>query len=410
MATSSQAGNFFQTDSSLAENERKLRKAANTYGDPVRFSSKLLDVEVNYYFDPSGDVVFVAEAGGSVSGLRLSTNEVSTTPRGPQAPVTSLAYHATKTPLDPFTTMQIFAGCWDKSIWKYTFRFADQTQKGRQVTAQTSFPAHRDFVKCLVVAQTPDKQDILISGSADGDVRFWTLDGQSLGALKPNCRGIECIALDPLSSADSPVVTFSTSKQEIFFFTLPESTSIKPEKLKLSPPVIVHDTGVYKIHFDEDGDIWTASADKTAKHLSRNDQWAVDTILAHPDFVKDVVTHDAYGWVITACRDEEVRVWNKSTGQLHHVFTGHFEEVTRLCLTGDLLISVSIDATLRRWSLAPADLEKAVQEARNPKLLEQEPEPTSNLPMLTEEEEAELRALMEAEEEELLDKMARDEQ
>ncbi|KAJ4562208.1 hypothetical protein HRR90_004996 [Exophiala dermatitidis] len=306
--------------------------------------------------------------------------------------------------------MQIFAGCWDKSIWKYTFRFADQTQKGRQVTAQTSFPAHRDFVKCLVVAQTPDKQDILISGSADGDVRFWTLDGQSLGALKPNCRGIECIALDPLSSADSPVVTFSTSKQEIFFFTLPESTSIKPEKLKLSPPVIVHDTGVYKIHFDEDGDIWTASADKTAKHLSRNDQWAVDTILAHPDFVKDVVTHDAYGWVITACRDEEVRVWNKSTGQLHHVFTGHFEEVTRLCLTGDLLISVSIDATLRRWSLAPADLEKAVQEARNPKLLEQEPEPTSNLPMLTEEEEAELRALMEAEEEELLDKMARDEQ
>ncbi|KAL2424454.1 hypothetical protein ABEF95_010573 [Exophiala dermatitidis] len=410
MATSSQAGNFFQTDSSLAENERKLRKAANTYGDPVRFSSKLLDVEVNYYCDSSGDVVFVAEAGGSVSGLRLSTNEVSTTPRGPQAPVTSLAYHATKTPLDPFTTMHIFAGCWDKSIWKYTFRFADQTQKGRQVTAQTSFPAHRDFVKCLVVAQTPDKQDILISGSADGDVRFWTLDGQSLGALKPNCRGIECIALDPLSSPDSPVVTFSTSKQEIFFFTLPESTSIKPENLNLSPPLLVHDTGVYKIHFDEDGDIWTASADKTAKHLSRNDQWAVDTTLAHPDFVKDVVTHGAYGWVITACRDEEVRVWNKSTGQLHHVFAGHFEEVTRLSLTGDLLISVSIDATLRRWSLAPADLEKAVQEARNPKLLEQEPEPTSNLPMLTEEEEAELRAMMEAEEEEMLDKMARDEQ
>ncbi|EXJ93536.1 hypothetical protein A1O1_01928 [Capronia coronata CBS 617.96] len=408
--TASNAGNFFQTDTSLAENDRKGRKAANTLGDPVRFSSKLLDVEANYFFDDSGDVVFVAEASGSVTGLRLSTNEISSTPRGPQAPLTSLAYHATKSTLDPFTTMYIFAGCWDKSIWRYTFRFADETTQGRQVTEHTSFPAHRDFVKCLLVARTPDGRDILISGGTDGDIRFWTLDGQSLGWLKPNCRGIECIVLDPLSSPDSPVVMFSTSKQEIFFFTLPDSTDIASGKLGLSPPLLVHETGVYQLHFDDDGDLWTASADNTAKHLSRNDNWNVDTTLVHPDFVRDVVTHDTYGWVITACRDEEVRVWNKATGQLHHIFTGHFEEVTRLCLVNDLLISVSIDATLRRWSLAPTDLEKAVQEAKQPRPLEQEPEPVTELPMLTEEEEAELRALMEAEEEEMLDKMARDEQ
>lgn len=394
----------------MAENDRKRRKAANTLGDPVKFSSKLLDVEVNYYYDPSGDVVFVAEAGGSVTGLRLSTNEMSSTPKGPQAPLTSLAYHATKSPLDPFTTMHIFAGCWDRSVWKYTFRFADETQTGRQVTEHTSFPAHRDFVKCVIVAHTPDKQDVVITGGADGDIRFWTLDGQPLGWLKPGSRGIECIVLDPLCSPESPTLLFSTSKQEMFFFTLPESTQLTSDKLKLSPPIIVHETSVYKLHFDEDGDLWTASADKTAKHLSRNDNWRVDTTLIHPDFVRDVVTHDTYGWVLTACRDEEIRVWNKATGDLHHVFTGHFEEVTRLSLTGDLLISVSIDATLRRWSLAPADLEKAVWEAKNPKLLEQEPEPTTDLPTLTEEEEAELRALMEAEEEEILDKMARDEQ
>ncbi|EXJ91575.1 hypothetical protein A1O3_00123 [Capronia epimyces CBS 606.96] len=408
--TSNQAGNYFQTDTSLADYDRKLRKAANTLGNPVKFSSKLLDVEVNYYYDPAGDVVFVAEAGGSVSGLRLSTNEVSSTPQGPQAPLTSLACHASKNTLDPFTTMHIFAGCWDKSIWKYTFRFADETPQGRQVTELTSFPAHRDFIKCVVVARTPDKQDILISGGADGDVRFWTLDGQPLGWLKPGCRGIECIALDPLSDPDSPVVMFSTSKQEIFFFSLPDSNQMTPDNLKLSTPIIVHETSVYKLHFDEDGDLWTASADKTAKHLSRNAKWNVDTTLPHPDYVRDVVTHDTYGWVITACRDEEIRVWNKATGHLHHLFTGHYEEVTRLCLTGDLLISVSIDATLRRWSLAPADLAKAVQEAKNPKLLTDEPEPVNDLPMLTEEEEAELQALMETEEEEVLERMARDEQ
>lgn len=394
----------------MAENDRKGRKAANTHGSPVKFPSKLLAVAVNYYFDPTGDVVFVAEAGGSVTGLRLSTNELSATPRGPQAPLTSLAFHATKTPTDPFVTMRIFAGCWDKSIWSYTFRFAEATFEGRTVAEQNSFAAHQDFVKCLVVAPTPDKQNILISGGTDGDVRLWTLDGQPLGAIKPNSRGIECLAVDPLSSPDAPVVFFCTSKQDVFSFTTPELSQIRNVQLQPSGPVVVHETGVYKLHFDEDGDLWTASADKTAKHLSRNHGWNVDMTLQHPDFVRDVVTHDRYGWVITACRDEEIRVWNSATGDLHHIFSGHYEEVTGLCLTGDLLISVSIDATLRRWSLAPTELQKAVEEAKNPRLLEQEPEPKTDLSMLTEEEEAELRAMMEAEEEETLEKMAKDDQ
>jgi WD40 repeat protein len=369
-----------------------------------------LAVQVNYYFDPTGDVVFVAEAGGSVTGLRLSTNELSSTPRGPQAPLTCLATQATKGPSDPFTTMRIFAGCWDKSVWRYTFRFAEEVSQGRTVTEHSSFNAHRDFVECLIVAQTPDKQDILITGASDGDIRFWTLDGQPRGSLKPDSRGIEDLALDPLSSPDNPMVFFSTSKRDIFYFALPDSSKLTSNQIELSAPIVAHETSVYKLHFDDDGDLWTASADKTAQHLSRNHNWTSDTTLQHPDYVRDVVTHDGYGWVVTACRDEEIRVWYKATGDLHHVFSGHYEEVTGLALTNDLVISVSIDATLRRWSLAPADLQKAVHAAKNPKLLEEEPEPKADLPMLTEEEEAELQALMESEESEILEKMARDEQ
>ncbi|OAP57682.1 hypothetical protein AYL99_08420 [Fonsecaea erecta] len=399
-----QAGNYFQTDASLAEHDRKRQKAANTQGDPVKFPTKLLAVGVNYYFDASGDVVFVAEAGGSVTGLRLSTNEVSTTSRGAQAPLTSLAFSTVQPNTGPTTiTHIVFAGCWDKSIWRHSFQ-------GSTMFDQGSFPAHRDFVKCLLVARTPDKQDILISGGADGDVRFWSLDGQPLGSVKPNARGIECLVLDPLSSPDAPTVMFSTSKQEIFSFSLPTLPNLAAQKLQLSSPIMAHATSVYKLHFDEDGDLWTSSADKTAKHLLRDEGWRVETTLTHPDFVRDVVTHDKYGWVVTACRDENVRVWNRATGALHHVFTGHYEEVTGLSLVQDLVISVSIDATLRRWSLTPADLNKAVEEAKNPRLLEQEPEPNADLGMLTEEEEAELRALMESEEEQTLEKMAMDEQ
>jgi hypothetical protein len=69
---------------------------------------------------------------------------------------------------------------------------------------------------------------------------------------------------------------------------------------------------VYRLFFDEDGDLWTASADKFAKCLTRDSGWKPNLALEHPDFVRDVVVYDQGGWVVTACRDEEIRVWNKA--------------------------------------------------------------------------------------------------
>ena len=388
---------------SIKELDRKSRKSANTAGQPLKLGSKLLAIEVNYNIDPSGNVVFVAEAAASVTAVQLSADAISRSPRGPAAPLTSLASYKSA---DATIT---YAGCWDKSIWAY--RFPNQaTGAGAAIAQVSSFAAHADFVKCLVVAPTPDKQAVLISGGADGDVRLWTLDGKPLAKVSPNCRAIECVVLDPLSSPESPVVFFSTSQREIFQIAIPPITEMSSTNVKLSSPIIAHETSVYKLAFDGNGDLWTASADKTAKRLVRENRWLADTLLQHPDFVRDVVFHDKYGLVVTACRDEEVRVWNSATGDLVHVLVGHYEEVTGLALSGDLLLSISIDGTLRRWSLAPSDLKKAIEEAASPKLARDVPEPESDLGMLTAEEEAELRALMEDEEADTLEKMARDEQ
>jgi hypothetical protein len=46
--------------------------------------------------------------------------------------------------------------------------------------------------------------------------------------------------------------------------------------------------------------------------LVRQDGWKANLTLEHPDFVRDVVVYETGGWVVTACRDEEVRVWNRS--------------------------------------------------------------------------------------------------
>lgn len=397
---------------SIEDSDRKKRKAANTYGAPVKFTSKLLALQVNNTFDPNGDVVFVAEANGRLSALKLSTNQVSLAGRPATAPLTSLASVASQVKgTTPTNNLDIFAGCWDKSIVKYTYQPTPGAATDYVPAGQSAFLAHTDFVKCTAIALTADGHRILASGGADSELSFWTLEGTRLATVRPNCRAIESIVLDPFSSPEAPVVFFSTSQREIFQIALPTLAEFATSRLQMSPPVVAHDTSVYQLFFDSDGDLWTASADKTAKHLSRQNNWMADTTLTHPDFVRDVVVHPQTHAVVTACRDEEIRVWNGNTSELIHVFSGHYEEVTGLAIMGDLLLSISIDATLRRWSLAPSDLQAEIQKAKNPSLLEDNPEPKNDeLGMLTAEEEAELKALMEEEEADTLERMAKDEQ
>jgi WD40 repeat protein len=139
--------------------------------------------------------------------------------------------------------------------------------------------------------------------------------------------------------------------------------------------------------------LWTASSDKTAKCLSRDRNWAVDTELSHPDFVRDVVVDEEDGLIVTACRDEGVRVWEKGSGKLVHNFDGHFDEVTALVLlhgtAGKKVVSVSIDGTIRTWGLSPAAIKKAKEDAGK-ELSHQKEKPDITL---TEEEERELAEL-----------------
>jgi WD40 repeat protein len=265
-----------------------------------------------------------------------------------------------------------------------------------------------DFIKCLLSVRV-GQHNLIISGGAEGDINIWEPPSTKLHTIRGNSGAVQDLILDPLSDPANPVIFVATSGREILYFSISSVEQLNFRGSALSEPIIAHETSVYKLAFDFDGDLWTASADKTAKHLVREGGWKVDTTLEHPDFVRDIAVHERSGWVVTACRDEEVRVWNRGTGDLYHTFAGHFEEVTGLCLIDDLVVSVSIDATMRQWSLKPADLAVAKEEAAKPKS-GQEAEMVKANPetALTEEEERELRELMEHEEQELQELMAED--
>lgn len=155
------------------------------------------------------------------------------------------------------------------------------------------------------------KRQLLISGGADAKIIILDAStGERLHVLKGHPRAIQDLAIDPmLDEGDKHLTVFSAgSDRTIRDFSLhPE-----PASPALSDPIIEHETSVYKLFFDEDGDLWTASADKTAKCLSRESNWKTNMVLEHPDFVRDVAVHERGGWVVTACRDEEVRLWNRA--------------------------------------------------------------------------------------------------
>ncbi|KAH8704024.1 WD40-repeat-containing domain protein [Talaromyces proteolyticus] len=373
MSRSSHKEDFFQTTASIEESGRRAAKAKNEHGKPIRLQSKILAVAEDPY---SAGSVYVAESAGSVRKVALETGETLALYRGPTAPLTSIAF-------SPDGKL-LFAGCWDKTVWSWGLQSKQSGQK---------YDGHSDFVKAVTCARINDGRHVLISGGADSKIIIFDIaNGEKLHVFKDHSMGIQDLRIDPITLQEGSlsIDLFSAgSDREIRQFSILSSGNATASAAN---PLIAHETSVYKLHFDEDGDLWTASADKYAKCLTRDSGWQPNLALEHPDFVRDVVVYEQGGWVVTACRDEEIRVWNKATGELYHTYTGHFEEVTGLVLVGNTVVSVSIDATVRQWSLHPSELQKAKEEALNKKNTAEEPPKQES--MLTEEEERELAELM----------------
>jgi WD40 repeat protein len=292
-------------------------------------------------------------------------------------------------------TKTLFTGSWDKSIYAVPLGPSGQTQ---------TLTGHGDFVKCLLVTSLGDRP-VLLSGGADASIIVRDISstnfGKQLHKLKGHSKALQDLAIDPLSlpsdaaaPADSFVLFSASSDREIRRWHISLDTAHELSE-SLEKPICAHDTSVYRLVWDNDGDLWTASADKTVKHLVRSRDWEADTVLQHPDFVRDVLVDERSGQVVTACRDEEVRVWNASSGKLVCTYSGHYEEVTGLVPLGsNRVISVSIDGTVRQWGLDSKGMAEYQEMIAKEASGEAKEETAVSASKLTAEEEAELAELM----------------
>lgn len=299
----------------------------------------------------------------------------------------------------------IFAGSWDKDIWTW-----DVTSKvpGRKLSG------HSDFVKAVVTAKIGGK-DVLFSGGADKKIIVWdTATGSRLHVLQDqvtSMMAVQDLAVDPVeSSADEVILVSASSDPNIrrWRVRLDSYEQITEgshdETGEVVHTILQHETTVYKLLFDQTDDevgLWTASGDGTAKSLARGKGFAVDDVITHGDHVRAVAVTDQ--WIITAGRDEDIKVWDRASGKQYGILEGHYDEVIALIVTsglagtGDRLISASLDGTIRTWSLQKNDLDKFIQEQlEKAKGAEKEASGGQEAnDLTTADEDAELAALME---------------
>ncbi|KAK4142942.1 WD40-repeat-containing domain protein [Dichotomopilus funicola] len=406
---------FFETDAALNKKERRAAKAGNKYGSPIVLKSKIL-AAIPDPRSPSS-AVLVAESAGAVRLVNLDDpTDTKTTYRGPTAPISAVAIGGGP------NSATLFAGSWDRAVWSWDLA----TKAPRHKYAAGG---HTDFVKALVCA-TVGGQDVLISGGADKKILVWDIaTGRRLHTLQDvvvNMLSVQALAVDYAASTPDEAVLFSASSDP----------HIRRWKIRLDGweqvdvggqdidgtdrrTILEHETTVYKLVVagdgnqgdEEDADLWTASGDGTAKCLARARQFACEDTFQHGDHVRALAVTDQ--WVITAGRDEDIKIWDKASGKLYCALVGHYDEVTELVIlrsrgdkggngssglsggwssSGDRVCSVSIDGTVRTWPLEKAGLDAVIKEQQKP--VQEEQKETTGDNLLSAEEEAELAELM----------------
>lgn len=315
---------------------------------------------------------------------------------GPSVPVTCLAIGGQDNSI-------LFAGSWDKAVWSWDVVTRKPLRR---------YDGHSDFVKAVVTGKIGDKH-VLVSGGADKKIIVWDVEaGRKLHTLQDSASGasmmsLQSLAVDPvLSTREELVIVSASSDPHIRRWKvslggasqLPTEVKGADDKLTIEE----HETSVYKVVFDVTGDevdLWTASADGTAKCLLREKSFTAEDVFEHGDFVRAIALTDE--WVVTGGISQVIKVWDRTSGKLYASIDAHFDEITDLIVLRDpspgrqdVLCSVGIDCTLRTWPLDRKGLDGVVEEiqaaAEGKEKVEEKQEG-----LMTAEEEAELAALME---------------
>lgn len=212
---------------------------------------------------------------------------------------------------------------------------------------------------------------IIVSGSRDKAIRFWSLEtgellhnfpGRSLWSGDGHSERISTLAF----SADGETLASGSDDGTIKWWDLHR------RKLILTLPS--HGWGISTIAFRSSGYVLACGSRDGLIQLWDLDTEALMTDLSqqgeakHGDQVSGLVFCPRKRTLISSSYDKSIRFWDLQTGELTKTLTGHLDRVSTIALSPDqrTLISASWDKTLKFWDLDFLEQRKVIAAHKRP--------------------------------------------
>jgi len=198
---------------------------------------------------------------------------------------------------------------------------------------------------------SPDGR-FLVTGTEEGEVAVWCiLTGEQRGVLR---RGIDAIT-SVSCSLDGHSVAMSTRGASVEVLDMKtgrclhradaeDSTFLFLSWLPISGRLLTNDVG-YALQMI----MW-----QSADHAVRFD--------GHAGYVTAARATADEALLVSASLDASVRVWSVATAQCHRVLRGHTDHINSMALQDDLIVTGSRDGTVKLWSCSTGVCSQTLQE------------------------------------------------
>jgi WD40 repeat protein len=187
---------------------------------------------------------------------------------------------------------------------------------------------------------------MLASGSDDGTIKLWSLDGQEIQTFSGHSAGVNSVGFSPngqmlaSGSADGTVKLWSLDGRELHTLS-------------------GHSAGVNSVSFSPNGQMLASgSADGTVKLWSLEGK-EVQTFSGHSDCVSSISFNPNGRMLASGSYDRSIKLWNLEGKELQTFLAAHSAGVNSISFSpdGNMLASGSYDRSIKLWSLDGRELQ-----------------------------------------------------
>ncbi len=191
------------------------------------------------------------------------------------------------------------------------------------------------------VAFSPDGQTI-VSGSSDGTVWLWDLEGKPIGHFIGHEAPVCSVAFSP----DGETIVSGSRDKTVRLWNLKDSS--------ISPIIRRHEAPVYSVAISLNGETIVSGSGDGTVHLWRSNGTRICKPLQHDRAVYSVAISPDGETIVSGSNNGTVWLWKKSNGTfIGEPFGGHDKRVKSVAFSRDekTIVSGSLDKTVQLWRL-----------------------------------------------------------